>query len=62
MAAARGGANFMRFYFYAGNMISALWKEKLVALAYSTAQDQKLAPTAILIRSVFLIHAFNCKR
>ena len=62
MAAARGGANFVRFYFYAGNTISAPRKEKLVALAYSTARDQKLAPRAILIRSVFLIHAFDCKR
>ena len=62
MAAARGGANFVRFYFYAGNMISVLWKEKLVALAYSTAWDQKLAPKVILIWSVFLIHAFDCER
>lgn len=62
MAAARGGANFVRFYFYAGNTISAARKEKLVALAYSTARDQKLAPKAILIRLVFLIHCFDCER
>lgn len=62
MAAARGEANFMKFYFYAGNTISATWKEKLVALAYSTAWDQKLVPKAILIQSVFLIHGFDCER
>lgn len=62
MAAARGGANFVRFYFYAGNTISAARKEKLVALAYSTVRDQKLAAKAILNRSVFLIHGFDCER
>ena len=58
-AAARGGANFVKFYFYAGNTISVVRKEKLVALAYSTARDQKLAPKEILIRLVFLIHGFD---
>ncbi|KAK2758833.1 hypothetical protein FQN54_003525 [Arachnomyces sp. PD_36] len=51
MAAARGGVNFVKFYFYAGNSITAARKEKLVALAYSTARDQKLAPKEVLIRS-----------
>ncbi|OAT09727.1 hypothetical protein, variant 2 [Blastomyces gilchristii SLH14081] len=49
--ATRGGANFVRYFFYAGNTISSSQKKTLVALAYATARDQKLAPKAILIRS-----------
>lgn len=52
MAAARGGVNFVRIYFYGGNTISAERKRSLVALAYATARDQLLAPKAILIRFV----------
>ncbi|KAL1973783.1 hypothetical protein VTN31DRAFT_5343 [Thermomyces dupontii] len=51
MAAAAGGVNFVRFFFYAGNTISPSRKKALVALAYATARDQQLAPKAILIRS-----------
>ncbi|KAF9885155.1 hypothetical protein FE257_000681 [Aspergillus nanangensis] len=50
MAAARG-ANFVRYFFYAGNTISPDRRKALVALAYATARDQQLAPKAILIRS-----------
>ncbi|OJD23310.1 hypothetical protein ACJ73_05334 [Blastomyces percursus] len=45
------GVNFVRYFFYAGNTISSSRKKTLVALAYATARDQKLAPKAILIRS-----------
>ncbi|KAF7182863.1 hypothetical protein CNMCM7691_002607 [Aspergillus felis] len=51
MAAAKGGVNFVRYFFYAGNTISPDRKKALVALAYATARDQQLAPKAILIRS-----------
>lgn len=50
--AARGGIHFVRYYFYAGNTIDPVIKEKLVGLAYATARDKTLAPTAILIRYV----------
>ncbi|RAK95375.1 uncharacterized protein BO80DRAFT_264104 [Aspergillus ibericus CBS 121593] len=50
MAAAQG-INFVRFFFYEGNTISAVRKKALVALAYATARDQQLAPRAILIRA-----------
>lgn len=49
-AAARGGVNFVRVYFYGMSNIPADRKRALVALAYSTARDQLLAPKAILIR------------
>ncbi|KAL2369196.1 hypothetical protein RJ035_005401 [Blastomyces gilchristii] len=49
--ATRGGANFVRYFFYAGNTISSSQKKTLIALAYATARDQKLAPKAILIQS-----------
>ncbi|EEQ87678.1 uncharacterized protein BDCG_02798 [Blastomyces dermatitidis ER-3] len=52
--ATRGGAKFVRYFFYAGNTISSSQKKTLVALAYATARDQKLAPKAILIRLVLL--------
>lgn len=48
--ATAGGANFVKYFFYAGNTISKQRKESLVALAYATACDQQLAPQAILIR------------
>ncbi|EER42741.1 conserved hypothetical protein [Histoplasma capsulatum var. duboisii H88] len=51
MAAAGGGVNFVRYFFYAGNKISSSRKKTLVALAYATARDQILAPKAILIQS-----------
>ncbi|GKZ52054.1 hypothetical protein AbraIFM66951_010162 [Aspergillus brasiliensis] len=46
-----GGINFVRFYFYQGFLLPPERQKALVALAYSTARDQKLAPKAILIRS-----------
>ncbi|KAK6810747.1 hypothetical protein RU639_013606 [Aspergillus parasiticus] len=49
--AARGGVHFVKYFFYAGNTISPDRKRQLVALAYATARDQKLAPKAVLIRS-----------
>ncbi|KAK2762654.1 hypothetical protein FQN54_000827 [Arachnomyces sp. PD_36] len=49
--AARGGVNLVKYYFYVGHTISPERRKALVALAYSTARDQKLAPKAILIRS-----------
>ncbi|QSS49027.1 hypothetical protein I7I53_09274 [Histoplasma capsulatum var. duboisii H88] len=52
MAAAGGGVNFVRYFFYAGNKISSSRKKTLVALAYATARDQILAPKAILIQLV----------
>ncbi|KAK2801135.1 hypothetical protein FQN50_007864 [Emmonsiellopsis sp. PD_5] len=51
MAAAATGVNFVRFFFYANNTISPSRKSALVALAYATARDQKLAPKAVLVRS-----------
>lgn len=51
MAAAQGGVNFTRIFFYQRNTISPDRKKALVALAYATARDQLLAPKAILIRS-----------
>jgi len=48
--AARGGVNFVRVYFYGLGNIPEHRKRALVALAYSTARDQLLAPKAILIR------------
>lgn len=50
--AARGGINFVKYFFYAGNTIAPDRKKVLVALAYATARDQQLAPKAILIRFV----------
>lgn len=49
MTSASGG-NFVKYFFYVGNTISKQRKEALVALVYLTARDQKLAPTAILVR------------
>ncbi|KAK2005683.1 hypothetical protein LZ32DRAFT_596750 [Colletotrichum eremochloae] len=49
--ASASGVNFVRYFFYAGNTISKQRKKALVALAYATARDQKLAPKAILIRA-----------
>lgn len=57
--AAKGGVNFVRYFFYAGNTISADRKKALVALAYATARDQQLAPKAILIRLVLFIPSFR---
>ncbi|KAE8356758.1 hypothetical protein BDV28DRAFT_154436 [Aspergillus coremiiformis] len=51
MAAARGGVNLVKYFFYFDNKISLDQKKPLVALAYATARDQSLAPKAILIRS-----------
>ncbi|KAK2800031.1 hypothetical protein FQN50_008270 [Emmonsiellopsis sp. PD_5] len=51
MAAAGGGVNFVRIFFYDGNTISPARKKSLVALAYATARAQVLAPKAILIRA-----------
>jgi hypothetical protein len=48
--ASASGANLVRYFFYAGNTISKQRKQSLIALAYATARDQKLAPRAILIR------------
>lgn len=48
--ASASGANFVKYFFYVGNTISKQRKESLVALAYATARDQKLAPKAVLIR------------
>ena len=48
--ASASGANFVKYFFYAGNTISKQRKQSLVALAYATAQDKQLAPQAILIR------------
>lgn len=53
--AAKGGVNFVKYFFYAGNTISADRQKALVSLAYATARDQQLAPEAILIRLVLLI-------
>lgn len=53
--AARGGAHFVKYFFYAGNTISPDRKRQLVALAYATARDQKLAPKAVLIRLVLVL-------
>lgn len=44
----------MKFFFYVGNTISPDRKRKLVALAYATARDQRVAPAVILIRLVLL--------
>lgn len=52
MAAAQGGVNFVKIFFYDGNTISAARKQALVALAYATARNRLLAPKAILIRLV----------
>ncbi|KAF2850917.1 hypothetical protein T440DRAFT_423722 [Plenodomus tracheiphilus IPT5] len=49
--ASASGANFVKYFFYAGNTISKQRKQALVALAYATARDQQLAPQAILIRA-----------
>ncbi|PWY91864.1 hypothetical protein BO94DRAFT_533310 [Aspergillus sclerotioniger CBS 115572] len=49
--ASGGGINLVRYYFYGGFRLSPERKKALVALAYATARDQKLAPKAILIRS-----------
>lgn len=57
--AAKGGVNFIRYFFYAGNTISPDRKRKLIALAYATARDQKLAPKAILIRLVLVLPPFD---
>lgn len=54
--AARGGINFVKYFFYTGNTIAPDRKKALVALAYATARDQQLAPKAILIRSVSRYH------
>ncbi|KAJ0422997.1 hypothetical protein BJY00DRAFT_310596 [Aspergillus carlsbadensis] len=51
MAAARGGINFVRYFFYRGDTISPERRRALVALAYATARDRQLAPKKILIRS-----------
>ncbi|KZF22826.1 hypothetical protein L228DRAFT_282907 [Xylona heveae TC161] len=51
MAAAKGGVNFIKYYFYEGNTITAARKSALVSLAYATARDQQQAPKAILIRA-----------
>lgn len=48
--ASKGGVNFVKFFFYVGNTINTERKQKLVTLAYATARDQQVAPTAILIR------------
>ncbi|PVH93026.1 hypothetical protein DM02DRAFT_542361 [Periconia macrospinosa] len=45
------GVNLVRFFFYRGMTISAERQQKLVGLAYATAQSQGIAPTAILIRA-----------
>ncbi|ODA83066.1 hypothetical protein RJ55_01575 [Drechmeria coniospora] len=45
------GANLVRYFFYLGNGIKADRKKALVALAYATARDQKLAPKMISIRA-----------
>jgi hypothetical protein len=56
--ASKGGVNFVKFFFYVGNTISTERKQKLVALAYATARDQQVAPTAILIRLVLFVTSF----
>jgi hypothetical protein len=53
--AAKGGVNFVKYFFYLGNTISPDRKAALVALAYATARDQELAPKAILIRFVLFM-------
>ncbi|PYI30887.1 hypothetical protein BP00DRAFT_475895 [Aspergillus indologenus CBS 114.80] len=51
MAAAQGGINMVRYFFYGGTNIGSRRKNALVALAYATARDLELAPKAVLIRS-----------
>ncbi|RMD44834.1 hypothetical protein DV735_g420, partial [Chaetothyriales sp. CBS 134920] len=49
--ASKGGANFVRYFFYRGFEMDAETKQRAVALAYATAREQKLAPSKILIRA-----------
>ncbi|PYH81544.1 hypothetical protein BO82DRAFT_383629 [Aspergillus uvarum CBS 121591] len=51
MAAANGGINMVRYFFYQGSTITPKQKKALVALDYATARDLQLTPKAILSRS-----------
>ena len=52
MASGKVGINLTRYFFYAGNSITAERKKALVALAYATSRTLQFAPKAILIRFV----------
>lgn len=52
MSTSQGGANLVRYFFYAGTTIKESRKQALIALAYATAREQYIAPKAILIRFV----------
>lgn len=52
MAHSTSGANFVKFFFYERNGFTRAVKTSLVALAYATARDLQIAPSAVLIRLV----------
>ncbi|KDB25301.1 hypothetical protein H109_02864 [Trichophyton interdigitale MR816] len=53
MASGKVGINLTRYFFYAGNAITAERKKALVALAYATSRTLQFAPKAILISIAF---------
>jgi hypothetical protein len=52
MASSTSGANFVEYFFYKESGYTRAAKTSLVALAYATARDLEIAPSAVLIRFV----------